>query len=392
MNFASNKLTGNGSQSDKNVANVEVAGNSIGIGAGTMGTPGYGSVSGYGQDAMNQAKDGTSYVGNAAGAGANQIKSGGTNGYRALGDGITNAGAITTTNPFDMDTSNIMKLDEAKGLFNAQFNEYLSLDFEAFMNIIPVDYYGPITKLLLNFFLFLPGFFSFYTIKMFHDSIFTMISLSIFIFVGLTFIHYQIIDEKIWYFIALKNFNHDFKARIKTAVIVGAGSGVTLAAILILYFTFIPFGPTEIAMQMPYMQNYYDLLYWAVFTVFFVGVLPVCEVLFFVIFQANVWFRASAQIKIAAFYAFYHFGWLCEVVGNWYSIVVLTALSFVVCIWLIKLMGRDDVFKCITIRVGLSLAVWALLVYLYFQAPQGKTKLPSVAFLRGSPNNIFMKY
>lgn len=391
MNLASNKFSGNGSQSGKNVANVEVAGNNVGVGASTMGTPGYGSVSGYGQDAVSKAKDGTSYAGNAAGAGANQIKGAGTNGYTALNDGITSAGAVTTTNPFDMDTSNIMKLDEAKGLFNAQFNEYLNLDFEAFMNIIPVDYYGPITKLLLNFFLFLPGFFTFYTIKMFHDSIFTMVSLSIFIFVGLTFIHYQMIDEKIWYFIALKNFNHDFKARIKTAVIVGVGSGVALAVILILYFTFIPFGPTEIALQMPYMQNYYDLLYWVVFTVFFVGVLPVCEVLFFVIFQANVWFRASAQIKIAAFYALYHFGWLCEVVGNWYSILALTALSFILCILLIKLMGREDVFKCITIRVGLGLAVWALLVYLYFQAPKGKTKLPSVAFIRGSPNNIFMK-
>lgn len=375
MNFEDNKQSGG-----NNIAKVEVAGTGVGV-----GSPGYSGVSGYGQSALGGAKEGTSYMGNAAGAGANNVKNAGTTGYTALSDGAVSA------NPFDMDTSNIMKLDEAKGLFNAGFNQYLTLDFESFMNIIPVDYYGAITKLLLNFFLFLPGFFSFYTIKMFHDSIFTMVFLSIFIFVGLTFIHYQMIDEKIWYFIALKNFNHDFKARIKLAIVVGISSGITLAILLVLYFTFIPFGPTEIAMQMPYMHNYYDLLYWAVFTVFFVGVLPVCEVLFFVIFQANVWFRASAQVKIAGFYAFYHFGWLCEVVGNWWSILALTALSFFVCLFLIKLMGREDVFKCITVRVGLSLAVWVLLVYLYFQAPKGKTKLPSVAFLRGSPNNMFMK-
>lgn len=377
MNFGNRSGRGS-NKDDKNIAQVEVAGTGVGV-----GSPNYTNASGYGQGAINTAKDGTSYMANTGSAGVNQARDAGSAGYTALSDG--------SPNPFDMDTSNIMKLDDAKGLFNAQFDQYLTLGFDQFMNIIPVDYYGPITKLLLNFFLFLPGFVTFYTIKMFHDSIFTMVFLSIFIFAGLTFIHYKMIDEKIWYFIALKNFNHDFKARIKKAVIVGIGSGVTLAVVLILYFTFVPFGPKEIALQMPYKENYYDLLYWVFFTVFFVGVLPVCEVLFFVIFQANVWFKASAQIKIAAFYAFYHFGWIVEVVGNWWSILALTAISFVVCLFLIKLMGREDVFKCITIRVGFGLAVWALLVYLYFQAPKGKTKLPSSEFLRGSANNIFMK-
>ena len=68
---------------------------------------------------------------------------------------------------------------------------------------------------------------------------------------------------------------------------------------------------------MPYFNNYYDLLYWTIFTVFFVGVVPVTEVLFFFIFQGNVWFTKSAKLQILILYALYHFGWICEVVGNW---------------------------------------------------------------------------
>lgn len=400
-------LTGNRSGrqgQDAGGVNVQAGGIGIGANAGTLTGMGektgnaMGSGAGYvqqgGQSAMdgvskgaNAGKNGASAMGNAAYTGAQSgmthMQGAGSigSGYIPLADG---------SNPFGGDFANVMKLDEAKNIFNANFNQYLTMDFDKFASIIPIDYYGPVTKLLLNFFLFLPGFCTFYTIKMFHDSVFTMIFLSIFVFGMLTFLHYQMIDEKIWYFIALKNFSVDYKARIKSAVIIGLGAGVTLAGALILYFTFVKFGPTEIALQMPYMDNYYDLLYWVFFTIFFVGVLPVCEVLFFVVFQANVWFRASAQIKIAAFYAFYHFGWLCEVVGNWWSILALTAISFVVCLFLIKLMGREDIFKCITVRVGLSLAVWSLLVYLYFQTPKGKTAIPAT-FHRGSPNNIFMK-
>lgn len=376
-------ITGNRSNKDSqpHVASVNIGGHEMGV-----SKP---STNGFAQGGMNAAQ----YVGDGAGKGMTHMKDGTTTGLHHMKDGAASgytALADAPSSGLGMDTSFVMKLDEAKNMFNAEFNSYLTLDFSKFMDIIPVDFYGPITKMLLNFFLFLPGFFSFYTIKMFHDSIFTIIFLSIFIFAGLTFVHYNSMDEKIWYFIALKNFNLDYKARIKSAVILGVSVGIALGTVLILYFTFVPFGPNVIALQMPYKQNYYDLLYWVVFSVFFLTALPVTEVLFFVIFQSNVWFRASAQIKIASFYAFYHFGWLCEVVGNWWAIGTLTALSFFVCLFLIKLMGREDVFKCITVRVGINVGVWALLVYLYFQTPKGKTAIPHT-FLRGSENNLFMK-
>ena len=294
------------------------------------------------------------------------------------------------TNPFDADFSKIVNMDDAKNLFNVDFNKYLTIDFEQFTSIIPVDYYGALTKFLLEFFLFLPGFFTFYSIKMFHDSIFTILCLCMFVFASLTFVHFKMIDEKIWYFIAIKNISIDIKDRVWSAIYLGVGTGVSVGGALILYFTYVDFGPSTIVLQMPYKENYYDLVYWAIFSVLFLVVLPLCEVLFFVIFQANVWYRTSSHVKIASFYAFYQFAWLCEVVGNWWSVLALTLASFGVLMLLIKLNSREDVFKCILVRIGLGFAVWALLVYLYIQTPKGKTKIPLV-FVRGSQNNIFMR-
>ena len=141
---------------------------------------------------------------------------------------------------------------------------------------------------------------------------------------------------------------------------------------------------------MPYFKNYYDLLYWTIFTVFFVGVVPVTEVLFFFIFQGNVWFTKSAKLQILILYALYHFGWICEVVGNWYSIIVLTLVAFAVGLFLVSLLEHEDVFRCIFYRVGISLGVWMLLVALWFLSPDNKMALPTQYFSRGSPNNMFM--
>lgn len=289
------------------------------------------------------------------------------------------------------DMASIGGLDEARNFFNADFNNYLAMGFDSFGSIIPIDYYGSVTKLLLRFFLLLPFFFCFYTLKMFHDSIYTMVVLSVFVFAMLTYIHYKLIDEKIWLFIALKNFNHDYKKRMNAAMVAGLAIGVALGVALILYFKYVAFGPTEIVLQMPYFANYFDLLYWTIFTIFFVVVVPVTEVLFFFIFQGSVWFTKAAKFQILIFYTLYHFGWICEVVGNWYSIAVITVLAFGLGLLLTSLLQNEDVFKCIFYRVGVSLGVWMLLVALWWANGDKKWALPTQRFARGSANNMFMR-
>ena len=83
---------------------------------------------------------------------------------------------------------------------------------------------------------------------MFHDSIYTMVVLSVFVFALLTFIHYKLIDDKIWMFIAVKNFNHDYKKRMKKAIVAGLALVVVIGLVLILYFKYVPFGPKEIVL------------------------------------------------------------------------------------------------------------------------------------------------
>ena len=146
------------------------------------------------------------------------------------------------------DLGSITGIDDARNFFNADFNNYLAIGFESFGSIIPIDYYGATTKLLLRFFLLLPFFFTFYTLKMFHDSIYTMVVLSVFVFALLTFIHYKLIDDKIWMFIAVKNFNHDYKKRMNKAIVAGLALGVVIGLFLILYFKYVPFGPKEIVL------------------------------------------------------------------------------------------------------------------------------------------------
>jgi len=325
---------------------------------------------------------------NTAASGANLAKDGAVAGYNSSAN-VVKAGYEAGAG-YAMDAAKVTKMDEAVALMSGQFTNYMSMGFEQFGNIIPIDYYGPVEKLLINFFLFLPAFFSFYTIKMFHDSIYTMVVLSIFLFIGMTFLHYKMIDQKIWYFIALKNFHTDYKAKLNAAVAAGAGLAIGLAVVLILYFSFVPFGPKAINLQMPYWGNWWDVLYWAFFTLFFVGILPVAESVFYFVFQNNVWFSAGAKFKIAFAYSLYHFGWICEVIDNWWAILVLTILAFLVCVICLGASGRENIFKGITYRVGFGFAVWALLLYLYFYHGSKKLAIPT-QFLKGSPNNIFMK-
>lgn len=338
---------------------------------------------------------GTGFIKDGASSGYNAAKDAGAAGYHsaqqgaAAGYSYAAAGAELGAG-YAMDAAKVAKLDDAKAFMNPEFTNYLSMDYTKFMDIIPIDYYGPVEKLLLSFFLYLPAFFCFYTLKMFHDSIYTMVILSVFVFVGLTFFHYKMMDEKLWYFIALKNFTTEYKEKIKAAVIQGLGAGVGLALILILWFTFIPWGPKAIYLQMPYFQNWWDVVYWAFFTVFFLAVLPAAESVFYFVFQNNVWFKASAKINISIAYALYHFGWICEVVDNWWAIIILTILAFVVGILCLSLSTRENIFRGITFRVGLGLAVYALLIWLYFMHPKGKVVIPGI-FLRGSANNMFMK-
>lgn len=340
------------------------------------------NASAAGANAAGNTTAGT-HIKDGANTGATYIKDAGVSGYNAA----SSAGQVGAG--YAMDAAKVMKLDEAKAMMNPEFTKYMTMDYDKFMDIIPIDYYGPVEKLLLTFFLYLPAFFSFYTLKMFHDSIYTMVVAS-FIFIGLTFFHFRMMDEKVWYFIALKNFTHDYKQKLNAAIFAGLGAGVALAVILILWFSYIPFGPKAIYLQMPYFQNWWDVVYWAFFTLFFIGILPAAESVFYFVFQNNIWFKSSAKINIALAFALFHFGWICEVIDNWWAIIILTVIAFVVGLVCLSVSGRDNIFRGITLRVGFSVSVYALLLWLYFMHPRGKLATPAI-FLRGSGNNMFMK-
>lgn len=340
------------------------------VGAGTQGAK-------YAQQGTELTT--TTAVGGAQ-AGAGAVKTGAQAGSQAA---QTGAGYAQNA-----DYSKISNLADAKAAFEGAFNDYLKLDLQAFMEVAPIDYYGPTDKVLLWFFLLVPGFFTFYSLRMYHDAIYTMFGLAIFIFGLQTYIHFKLVDEKIWYFIALKNFDHDIQDKVKAAVVAGLSFGGVLAAGLIAYFHFVKFGPTAIVLPIPAIENnYWYFLYWFVFSILFIVLIPVTEALFFFVFQANIWLKNKHQAMIAVFYTLYHFGWIVECVSNWWAIGALTGASYALYLFLWGIMGRENVFKAIFMRIGLNFGVWGLLVYLHFY--HTKTALPGTFVDRNPLNTLF---
>lgn len=220
-----------------------------------------------------------------------------------------------------------------------------------------------------------------------HDHILVMIEQILIGYLLPCWIIHQFIDKSMWVQATYKDMEGNRKKRIINMYVLGGFIGGILAAIFIIWSKFVPFGPAAIILQMPYYATAWrEIFYWAGFIVLWVFLLPPAEVLFFFMFQRTAWTNKGTDFLICGCYMLMNFWWILFVIGNIWSILTLTGLSFGVGFLLIYSTEKKSGSQAVGLRMGFAIGVVGLLIFLNFVHPS--VERPYL-YARGHSGNIF---
>lgn len=153
----------------------------------------------------------------------------------------------------------------------------------------------------------------------------------------------------------------DPMAVLKGAGINGAAVGLGLGVGLVLYCLFVNWGPSQVFFQTPYFGTYKDWIYWSVFGLFFVLLLPIAEAIFLYGF-ARTAYPGGKAIVIALLYTLVQASWVYWSVRQYWACWLWLGLSFGVCFALQGIAKEKGVANAVGIRVGINIGLFIVLV------------------------------
>jgi hypothetical protein len=164
----------------------------------------------------------------------------------------------------------------------------------------------------------------------------------------------------------------DRNTKIIGALVHGLIGGAVIGGILILWSYFLPWGPKTIFLYVPWYNSEMDWFAWTMFVIFWVILLPLAETMFYCLLQMAVFTSEMGHLFIALMYALMNFCWLIYVVQGWWSIIILTAISFAIGLALIHA-KKDNFFKALGHRWAISIGIFALIIFLNLRYPRVKS-------------------
>lgn len=256
--------------------------------------------------------------------------------------------------------------------------------------LLEYNNYSTGTKLIFFAFLLASSIINFAGLAAQHDFVLVLIELILLGYAVPCYIMHKFIDDKIQLKIAAKDIGtEDPKVRAKATLLKGLVIGLVLGAVLIIWSKFIPFGPKIVLLEMPlFNSRAKEAIYWVVFALLWVLVLPAAEVTFFFMFQACVWNESWTNWLIAGVYALMNWCWLWFCVGDWWWTLVFAGIAFGLALYFLKYRDSHGGIEVIGMRIGIAIGILAVLIFLLFSAVSAKTP---VLFFKGDWRNIWTK-
>ena len=237
--------------------------------------------------------------------------------------------------------------------------------------------YSKLTKIYIALLMVVPAVTNYVALQVWMDAVYSSLAMILIGYlVPLLLLHYTV--DRLISVRALAKDMEDRNTFIKKGLIMGVAVGAGLGLLFIGYCILLPWGPRIVALPMPGFIGGKFYGYWTLFFFLWVILLPIFEGFFFFLFQASSWKESWSDFMISAFYAVMNLAWMVHVVESWYSVLLLTGISFGVCYLCIIIRDRASGFQALGMRVGVGLGLFIMLVYL--NSKGGSAKSPGIFF------------